>query len=264
MRRRLRAGTPAEITFTADFHQLAAGDLRAGAPVLLRYDPDRLVPAGEPWRFGDPDRPVQAHLRFRADGPVREVALASEAGLVACPDRDPTGQGSMLSARVDLPEDADRLVVWFSWETAAGATVWDSALGANYRFGFVCRELDVLHATVTRRPDAAADRFELAVQATAAAEDVTAPFVLASDPACARHELRLHRTGGDAPDGKARWEGAIDVPHGAIARFKLRYRLGTRRLTDDNATAWYLAPAPAPDRPPPPPPALLAAAAAWR
>lgn len=258
MRRRSRAGTPAEITFTADFHQLAAGDLRPGVPLLLRYDPHRLVPSGERWRFGDPDRPVRAHVRFHTDRPAAELALASEAGIVACPDQDPTGQGSMLSGRVDVPADADLLVVWFSWTGAAGEVHYDSAFGANYRFGFVCRDLDVSHATVDRHPDTATDRFELVVQADPAVEAITAQFVLLSDAGRMRHELSLVR----GPEG--RWEGAADVPRDAVLRFRIRYRLGPCLLTDDNAAAWYLAPPGSPDQPPPPPPALLAAAAAWR
>ena len=43
---RARAGKPAEITFTCDFHELVGGDLRPGGSVLLRYDPLRIVPAG--------------------------------------------------------------------------------------------------------------------------------------------------------------------------------------------------------------------------
>ena len=43
---RLWLGKPAEISFTCDFHELVAGDLRPGAALLLRYDPHRIVPAG--------------------------------------------------------------------------------------------------------------------------------------------------------------------------------------------------------------------------
>ena len=96
MRQKLRAGTPAEITFTCDFHELLAGDLRPGGPLLLRYDPQRIVPRGEPYRFGDAERPVTAHLRFRANDAGIDVALRSPSGIVACPDVDVTGQGSML------------------------------------------------------------------------------------------------------------------------------------------------------------------------
>lgn len=263
------AGKPAEITFTCDFHELVGGDLRPGGSVLLRYDPLRIVPAEEPYRFGDPDRPVTAHLRFRQDGVPTDVPLRSPAGLVPYPDVDPTGQGSMLSARIDIPADAERLTVWFSYTGASGETHYDSDFGVNYRFGFPGREIEVVRATVIRLPDQPADRFELTVRAAATVEGMAVPFFLVADPACAKHELLLHRivqpTETNGGSGLPYlWSAATDVPHAAIVRFKICYWIGGRRLTDDNTGNWYLAPEPEPDRTPPPPPALLEAAAAWR
>ena len=263
------AGKPAEITFTCDFHELVGGDLRPGGSVLLRYDPLRIVPAGESYRFGDPDRPVTAHVRFRAHAEPIETALHSPAGVVPCPDVDLMGQGSMLSARIDVPDDAERLTVWFSFVTASGETRYDSDYGANYRFGFPGREIDLVLATVSRRPDKPSDLLQLTVGTTDAVEDVSVPFFLVPDQACAKHEVILQRLEQrtDTNAGSwlpSLWRAAADVPHGAIVRFKVCYRIGGRRVTDDNTGTWYLAPEPEPDRVPPPPPALLEAAAAWR
>jgi Family of unknown function (DUF6209) len=263
------AGKPAEITFTCDFHELVGGELRPGGSVLLRYDPLRIVPAEEPYRFGDPDRPVTAHVRFRAGATPMQVPLHSPAGLVPCPDVDPTGQGSMLSAHIDVPDDAERLTVWFSYTGASGETHYDSDFGVNYRFGFPCREIEVIRATVTRRPDQPADWFELSIRAAATVEGMAVPFFLVADPACAKHQLLLRRIGQptEASGGNgltSLWNAAIEVARGAVVRFKVCYWIGGRRLTDDNTGAWYLAPEPEPDRIPPPPPALLEAAAAWR
>jgi hypothetical protein len=259
------AGKPAEITFTCDFHELVGGDLRPGGSVLLRYDPLRIIPAEEQYRFGDPDRPVTAHVQFRAGGTPINVPLHSPAGMIPCPDVDPTGQGSMLSARIDVPEDAERLIIWFSYAAAAGETRYDSDHGANYRFGFPSRDIEVVRATVTRRPDETLDLFELTVSTTDAVEDVAAPFFLVADPARAKHEARLQRTNEDEASGLgASWSATLDVPQGSIVRFKVCYWIGGRRLTDGNAGAWYLAPEPEPDRIPLPPPALLEAATAWR
>ena len=98
MRQRLHAGKPAEITFTYDFHELVAGDLRPGGPLLLRYDPIRIVPAEEPYRFGDPERPVMAHVRFgEGEAPI-DVPLRSPGGIAPCPDVDLTGQGSAVGS----------------------------------------------------------------------------------------------------------------------------------------------------------------------
>lgn len=262
---RARAGKPAEITFTCDFHELVSGDLRPGGSVLLRYDPLRIVPREEPYRFGDPERPVIAHVWFReADTPI-EVALHSPAGLVPCPDVDLTGQGSMLSARFEVPNDADLFLVWFSYVTTSGEIRYDSDFGVNYRFGFASKEIEVLGATVARRPDEPADRFELTVRTADVVEEVAAPYFLVADPACAKHEVTLQRTQESmGSELGASWSVAVDVPHGAILRFQVCYRIGGRRLTDDNAGAWYLAPEPQPERIPPPPAALIEAAASWR
>lgn len=262
---RAGAGKPADITFTADFHEIVGGDLRPGHPVLLRYDPLRIVPPEEPYRFGNPGRPVIAHVRFRPGAMPMDAPLHSPAGQVSCPDVDLTGQGSMLSVRIDVPDDAERLTVWFSYAGASGETRYDSDFGANYRFGFPCREVEVIRATVERRPDDPSDLFEITVRSTDAVEDMAAPFFLVADPGCAKHELTLQRTQeGGQNGGGVLWRGGTDVPHGAIVRFKVLYRLAGRPLTDDNTGVWYLAPEPRRERIPPPPPALLEAAAAWR
>jgi hypothetical protein len=264
MRRRLHAGKPAEITFTYDFHELVGGDLRPGGPLLLRYDPIRIVPAEEPYRFGDPERPILAHVRFREGEAPIDVPLRSPGGIVSCPHVTVTGQGSMLSAQVMLPEDAGRLTVWFSYTTASGVIRYDSDYGANYVFGFPCREIAVVRATVTRQPKEPSDRFDVTVSAIPGVEDATVQFSLIGDAACIKHELPLQRVGELA--GQERgilWAAAIDLPHGATTRFNLCYWIGGRRLVDDNTGAFYLAPEPEPDSIPPPPAALLEAAAAW-
>lgn len=264
MRRRLHAGKPAEITFTYDFHELVGGDLRPVGPVLLRYDPIRIVPAEEPHRFGDPARPILAHVRFGdGEAPV-DVPLRSPGGIVSCPYVNLTGQGSMLSAQVLLPEDARRLTVWFSYTTASGVIRYDSDYGVNYEFGFPCREIAVVRATVTRQPNEPGDRFDLTVSTTQAVEDVRVQFSLIGDTACIKHELPLQRVGeAAAQDRGILWAAAIDIPHSATTRFKVCYWIGGRRLVDDNTGAFYLAPEPEPDSIPSPPPALLRAAAAW-
>jgi hypothetical protein len=262
-------GKPAEITFTCDFHELIGGDLRPGGSVLLRYDPLRIVPAEEPYRFGDPDRPVTAQVRFGEDTMPTDVPLHSPAGLLPCPDVDSTGQGSMLSGRIDISADAEQLTVWFSYAGASGETHYDSDFGANYRFGFPGREIDVVRAAVTRRPDQPADAFEITVGTADTVEGVAIPYFLVADPACAKHEVLLNRvdqrTEANGGSGlPSLWSAVAEIPHGAIVRFKVSYWIGGRRLTDDNAGNWYLAPEPEPGRIPPPPPALLEAAAAWR
>jgi hypothetical protein len=265
MTRRPWFGKPAEITFTGDFHEFASGELRPGGSLLLRYDPRRIMPAQEPYRFGDLERPVIAHLQFREGEEPLDVALGSPAGVIPCPAVTPTGQGAMLSARTGVPADADRLVIWFSSVSSTGAALYDSDYGANYRFGFSGREVQAVEAGVARRPDEASDTFEVSVDTAAAVEAVSVAYVLLADRDCIKHEVRLRPSSqAEAPADGGRWLGSIDVPHDAIVRFKVSYWIGGRRLADDNAGNWYLAPEPEPDQPPPPGDALLNAARAWR
>ncbi|MFO1119611.1 MAG: DUF6209 family protein [Rhodospirillales bacterium] len=262
---RLWCGKPAEIAFTCDFHELVTGELSPGGPVLLRYDPLRIIPPDEDYRFGDAGQPVIAHLRFHPEGTPLDVRLHSPAGVIACPDVDVTGQGAMLQAELVVPADAELLVVWFSYRSAAGSLLYDSDYGANFRFGFAGREIGEVQATVVRRPDEGSDRFDISLNAGPSVQAVSVPFLIVGD-AGVRHEIGLQRVAGTAEDpGTAdRWSGSADVPREAVVRFKICYWIGGRRLIDDNASAWYLAPAPSADRPPPPRPALLTAAAAWR
>ena len=257
-------GKPAEISFTCDFHELVTCELSPRGPVLPRYDPLRIVPPAEDYRFGDAGQPIIAHLRFHSEGTPLDVALHSPAGAIACPDVDVTGQGAMLQAELVVPADAKLLMIWFSYRSAGGAVLYDSDYGANYRFGFAGREIGEVRASVLRRPEAGSDRFEISLAAAPSVEAVSVPFLVLGDPGV-RHELGLQRAAaGEGAGEGARWAGSADVPRDAIVRFKICYWIGGRRLIDDNASAWYLAPAPATDRPPPPKPALLAAAAAWR
>ena len=162
---RIHAGKPAQITFTHDFHELVTGDLRPGRPVHIRYDPSRIVPEGEAYLFGDPARPIVAHARFRDGDQAIAQPLESKAGVVVHPDTDVTGQGSMLSTSFSVPEEAERVTLWFSYPSAAGDTRYDSDYGANYCFGFPCRQVAVLAATVTSDPGTSLGHFALSVAA---------------------------------------------------------------------------------------------------
>jgi uncharacterized protein DUF6209 len=260
---RVHAGKPAQITFTRDFHELVIGDLRPGAAVDIRYDPQRIVPEGEPYLFGDLARPIIAHARFRDGDQAIDQPLESPAGAVIHPDTDVTGQGSMLSTSFSVPEDAQRVTLWFSYTTTAGDTRYESDYGANYCFGFPCRQIAVLSATVTGDPQASSSRFALSVAADIAVEEVAVRFYVVADPACAKHDARLRRTEKSDPLGRAVWSIGVPVPRQAVVRFKLFYRLGSHRFKDDNSGHYYLAPQPEPDRPPSPPAELAKAALAW-
>lgn len=260
---RVHAGKPAQITFTNDFHELVTGDLRPGAAVDVRYDPQRIVPADEPYLFGDPSRPIVAHARFRDGDQPTERPLESKTGIVVHPDVDVTGQGSMLSTSFAVPENAERVTLWFSYPGAAGDTSYDSDYGANYCFGFPCRQIVVLAATVTDDPRASSADFALSVAADPAVEEVAVRYYVVADPACTKNYATLRRTEESDPEGRAVWSVSVPVPRQAVVRFGLFYRIGPHRFEDDDGGHYYLAPQPEPERPPPPSPELAKAAQAW-
>ena len=58
----------------------AASSSPADKLVTIRYDPYRVVPPDDGYRFGDPERPVVSHLQFKEPGSVIDVTLVSSVG----------------------------------------------------------------------------------------------------------------------------------------------------------------------------------------
>jgi hypothetical protein len=254
---------PARVTFTYDYHELLRGDLRPGCAVLVRYDPKRIVPDGEPYRFGDPNAPIVAHASFRDGEPPVSKTLISEAGVLEHPIVDVTGQGSMLTARFDVPENADEVILWFSYASPQGGMHYDSDGGRNFRFSFPSRELRVVAADVVTNQQAHESTFSVEVACTTKTERVLVRARAVTHEEFKR-ELELTRTdsGSDDPQGWPHWTlPPTPVPFQAIIEFKVYYWMRTVRYKDDNSGRYYLVPAPATRHVLPPPPKELAAAA---
>jgi hypothetical protein len=243
---RMGRGQAPQITFTLDFHQLVTGELAPGTRCGVRYDPLRLVPPDDGYRFGDPSRPVVGHFAFR-DGaaPAAEIALHSPSGVHDAPDVDITGQGSVLVGELDIPEDAEAVIAWFSFEDGAGETRWDSAGGANYHFRFTLRELEIHTADVEDDAESGTGRFHLEVSVPAAATRVTARYrIMNARPQGEREEVELTRA-GETDDGGGLWTlPGLQVPHGAVLAFDVVYVVGGRSHKDDNHGRYHLAPRP--------------------
>jgi hypothetical protein len=243
---RMGRGKAPQITFTLDFHQLVSGELAPGARCGVRYDPLRIVPPGDGYRVGDPERPVTAYFAFQPDAPAAvEVTLHSPSGVHDAPDVDITGQGSMLVGEFDIPDDAEQVITWFSFVDSTGETRWDSNGGANYHFRFTLRELQILAADVETDAKEATSRFHLEVSVPAAATRVTARYaVVNARPRGDRQEVELTRA-GDAEDGGVLWTlPGLRVPHAAVVAYDLVYVVGGRSHKDDNHGRYHLAPRP--------------------
>ena len=264
MIKRAHAGQPALITFTSDFHELVTGDLCPDNPVTLKYDPKRIIPKDEDYRFGDPKRPIIAHVQFGKGKPESSQALVSQIGIIENPVNDPTGHRFVLTARFDIPPDAEELIVWFSHLAQSGEMHYDSDEGANYRFGFASYDVTVLDATVVSDPQTPYSGFAVTVAADDKIEAVSVRYRVVSDTEF-RDEKPLQKTGQHDDEGHSIWEVAgLTVPYQAMVRFKVFYWIGGQRYKDDNSGHYYLAPQPEPVKAPPPPPELARAAQAWK
>lgn len=255
---------PPRITFTSDFHELLYGDLRPGAELVVRYDPKRIVPEGEPYRFGDPNSPIVAHVAFRAGQAPMSKTLVSPAGVLDHPNADATGRGPMLQASFSVPENAEEVVLWFTYAGASSGMHHDTDEGRNFRFGFVSEQITLLSADVVSDPQTPYSGFSVRVAAVPAVDRVSVRFRVVGDPQFGKQDLDLGKTGDSAPSGWPIWAlSGCAVPYRAVVHFKLFYWIAGTRYKDDNNNQYYLAPQPTAEEVPPPPTALAAAAKLW-
>jgi Family of unknown function (DUF6209) len=105
----------ATVRFLSDWSQHQVGDVRAGEPLRIDYDPRRL-PQCRSYRYGQPSWRIVAHLRFHPGG-------QEESGRVA--------PGPELFT-VTVPQDATTIEIWFHNTDQSGCTAWDSRYGQNY------------------------------------------------------------------------------------------------------------------------------------
>ncbi len=242
---------PAQITFTSDYHELVEGDLRPGRPVTLRYDPDRLKPPAE-YTFGDDSHPIHAQAKYRMGDEITSVPLRGPR--ILHPDRDPTGQGSMLTGRLEVPDDADHLELWVHGEMPDGAR-WDSDDGRNFWFRFPYLDLPSVSARVEKASDASAVfTLEVTARPYVGGVRVRSRDMASRDPVTQEQDL--------AESGAARedrlWRLQAPAAAGAVIRFKLYYRVAERWYKDDNSSRYYLAERDDARVAVPPPPAALA------
>jgi Family of unknown function (DUF6209) len=108
----------ATIRFLSDWSQEQDGDIRAGEPLQIQYDADRL-PVCRSSRYGQPAWSIVAFLRFHPGGHEQSGSVAS---------------GPLT---VNVPDDATNIEVWFLNSDQTGCIAWDSRYGQNYWFDVV-------------------------------------------------------------------------------------------------------------------------------
>lgn len=235
---RTLTGSP-QVTFTLDFHQLVTGGIGPGTSCRIAYDPLRIVPKGQPYRFGDPAHPVTGYIQTLPDGEIVSRTLVSEIGHPADWDVDITGQGSMLTGSFDIPEGCSELAFWFSYLDAFDQLQWDSAFGENYHIRFPSHDIVVQQAVVTSDPQTPYSGFGVEVSAIAAIDAISVRYRILNDPAQRdrKNVVPLQHTGGTS------WSVfGVAVPYQSTIAFDLVYTVGGRSFKDDNSGRYFTAP----------------------
>jgi hypothetical protein len=240
MSRRISTGKSPHIIFTYDFHQLVYGELLADRDCTLSYDPLRIVPADDSYQFGDPSRPIIAHVQRQRSPSVHDVVLRSRTGKLHDIDIDYTGQGSMLHGQFHIYTDCEEVVVWFSYQDRTGGTRWDSDYGANYRFRFVSEDLKFLKVEVESR--IAVDQLKVQLAAAPEIERVIVRYRIVNDLTKPTQEylVELSPTTQRDSEGGRLWSLAIALPQGAVVAYDLLYFVRGRRFKDDNSGRYFV------------------------
>jgi hypothetical protein len=233
----------AHLIFTRDFHELLRGRLSHGSNCTISFDPARIVPAGDPYQFGDPNRPVIAHIQFGTAAPVFDLPLESRVGIQEYVPKTFMGEGPMLTGVFKVPDEANKVIIWFTFVSSDGQTCFDTEYGQNYEFRFLHRDFKLLDSAVTGKSDDPLHRFGLQVEADESIERITIRYrvVNGSDPKVEK-EADLQRTEAHTGDGCSIWTiQDILVPYNAVVAFDLRYLIDGRWIKSDNQGNYYLA-----------------------
>ncbi|MCY1061149.1 DUF6209 family protein [Nannocystis sp. SCPEA4] len=112
----------ASLSFKAGWITETLGTPRAGAPLVIAYDPARL-PDCRATKYGHDAWNIKVHYRFDG-GPAQYALVTAAEGNVQVP----------APAVLDVPAGAGEVELWFENQDYYGCKTWDSLFGANYHF----------------------------------------------------------------------------------------------------------------------------------
>ena len=240
--RRMFPNDPPMITFTRDFRQLVHGDLLPNRTVTIVYDAERL-PHERSKENGQKAWTIQCFYKFVEMGEVRSVDLWSETGEILTKITNEPGEGTMMNCRIELPQDADHLTLWFLNTGKSGAEYWDTNFGRNYVFRFVVDDLKIKSVGVKHDSTIPLSQFRIEVLASPEVENLTVLYRIMNDPLVPKNSdtrLDLSVQGAADSSGKCLWSASTPVPEGAVVRFTLAYVSYGIPHTDTNSGAGYL------------------------
>jgi hypothetical protein len=246
MSQHIEPASKTQIMFTRDFREFIRGGFRPGAQVTIRYDPYRIVPPGDNYQFGDPSRPVVAHLQFNEGGPVTDLVLVSHSGMHEYVTDWKARHVPMLSAHITVPDGADWVTIWFSF-TSGGRQVYDSNWGKNYRLRFYRDELKIVESTIRELADKPLNEFVCRVAVDPSVQWVKARYRITNlGPKSPVTVVDLRRTDKSDEAGHIVWETHdVFVPNESVVAYDLVYFADGNPFKDDNQGAYFLACLPA-------------------
>ncbi len=229
--------------FTRNFREEIRGAFRAGSTALIRFDPFRVVPPHDDYKFGDPARPVEAHLRYKENAPFQATRLVSWVGE---PDHIPQMaviRAPKLLGDADIPADADWVEVYFTYQDAGGRIYYDSNWGKNYRFRFYQIEIHVIDSTIVVQPSRPLNEFLATVAAAPVVDRLIARYRILNSPTpLAETAVDLVRTEKLDEHGHVIWTTqGVQVPNQAVVVYDLIYYAEGRPFRDDNQGRYFVA-----------------------
>lgn len=241
MIKRALAGQLAELMFTKNYREFLRGDLAPRQKVRINFDAERL-----PQVFEVPGATLECHVLFHEQGTPQVIPLQSQTGILTRKSGVEPGAGSMVTALLEIPADAERFELWFTASSAGKVLGYDSDHGKNFSFPFVSRDLRITDASVTPLSGSDRARFSVAVETSSGVSDLALDYRITNQVPVAPSTTRVTLLPGDrATDGWQRWSTpVIDVPHGAVVAFSVSYTRSGKAYFDDNHHRGYLAPDP--------------------
>jgi hypothetical protein len=235
-----------QLVFKRNFHESGSGWFLPGHPLTISYDPARIVPPGDDYRFGDPSRPIVAHVRFHEGGPVFDVPLTSWSGTPDYVSTNPE-RAPKLKGQIEIPKDADWVEVWVTYQRPDGAVLYDSSFGRNFRFRFYHRELEVLQSDVLHDPGAPLGKLVVRVATTPNVERVMLRYRVLTDPLPPQPtNVNLQKTATPDTQGRTVWETRdVAVPPDRVVAYDFVYFVDGRPFKDNNQGQSFLAVDPA-------------------
>jgi hypothetical protein len=230
-----------------EFRESLWGWFLPGHPLTISYDPTRIVPPDDPYDFGDPSRPIVAHVQFKDGGPISDLPLKSWIG---APTNMPTAsavRAPKLKSQIEIPKDADWVTIWVSYKRPDGTVLYDSSFGRNFRFRFYHHEVAVLQADVLHEKGSPLGRLVVRIAADPTVERIVLRYRVLMDPLPpAATQIDLKRSDGLDKDGRVIWETPhAAVPAERVVAFDFVYFADARPFKDNNQGKFFLAVDPA-------------------